>query len=70
MKVRGTWRRGRPKRRWLDKVNDMITVRGGSVRPYYRCVHGGVCPRTSTPHIGGNKKKELTRSMRDHSSVT
>ena len=27
------------------------------------CVHGGVCPRTSTPHIGGNKKKELTRSV-------
>ena len=28
MKVQGRWKRGRPKRRWLDKVKDDIKEKG------------------------------------------
>ena len=60
MKVQGRRKRGRPKRRWLDKVKDDIKEKGLSVDDVYdsATVQGGVCHRTSTPHKSGNKIKE------------
>ena len=43
MKVKRRRNRGRLKRRWLDKVEDDIKEKGLS--------DGGVCHRTSRPHI-------------------
>ena len=59
MKVQGIRKRGRPKRRWLDKVKDDIKEKGLSADEVYTTVlYGGVCHRTSTPHKSGNKMKE------------
>ena len=58
MKVQGRRKRGRPKRRWLDKVKDDIKEKGLSADDVYDQLHGGVCHRTSTPHKSGNKMKE------------
>ena len=59
MKVQGRRKRGRPKRRWLDKVKDDILVG-------WMCMtgelHGGVCHRTSTPHKSGNKMKQKKKN--------
>ena len=52
MKVQGRRKRGRPKRRWLDKVKDDIKEKGLSadevLMKYTYTLHGGVCYRTST----------------------
>ena len=37
MKVHGRRKRGRPKRRWLDKVKDGIKEKGLSVDEVYDC---------------------------------
>ena len=53
MKVQGIRKRGRPKRRWLDKVKDDIKEKGLSASRLMMCttvLHGGVCHRISTPH--------------------
>ena len=38
MKVQGRGKRGRPKRRWLDKVKDDIKEKGLSAEDVYDCV--------------------------------
>ena len=69
MKVQGRRKRGRPKRRWLDKVRDDIKEKGLSADDVIiMCMtelHGGVCHRTSTLHKSGNKMKEKKR-REDH----
>ena len=55
MKVQGRRKRGRPKRRWLDKVKDDIKDKGLSADEVYDCA---TCHRTSTPHKSGNKMNE------------
>ena len=58
MKVRGRKKRGRPKRRWLDKVKD---IRDCWRRKCTTVLHGCVCHRTSIQHKSGsnmNRKKE------------
>ena len=51
MKVQGRRKRGRPKRRCLDKVKDDIKEKGMSADDVYDCaIHGGVYHCTSTPH--------------------
>ena len=60
MKVQGRRKRGRPKRRWLDKVNDDLKDKGLSVDDV---LHGGVCHRPPTPHKGGNKMKEKNTTI-------
>ena len=37
MKVQGRMKRGRPKRRWLDKVKDDIKEKGLSADEVYDC---------------------------------
>ena len=47
--------RGRPKRRWLDRVRDDIKEKGLSVEEMYdRARVGGVCYRTSTRYSSYN----------------
>ena len=60
MKVQGRRKRGRPKRRWLDKVNDGIKKNELSADEVYdrAVLHGGVCHHTPTPHKSGNTMKE------------
>ena len=59
MKVQGRRKRGRPKKRWLDKVKDDIGEKGLLADGVYTTVlPGGLCHRTSTPHKSGNKMKE------------
>ena len=59
MKVQGRRKRGRPKRRWLDKVkNEIKKRRDCRLMMCTTVLHGGVCHRTSTPHKSGNKMKE------------
>ena len=58
MKEYGRRNRGRPNRRWLDKVDDGIKEKGCRLIKCTAVLHGGICHRTSTPHIGGNKMKE------------
>ena len=53
-KVQGRRKRGRPKRRWLDRVRDDIKEKGLSCTTV---LHGGVYHRTSTPPKSGNKMK-------------
>ena len=63
MKVHGRRNRGRPKRRWLDKV--MMTSKRRDCR-LIKCttvLHGDICHRTSTPHIGGNTMKEKKKLL-------
>ena len=55
-KVQGRRKRGRHKRRWLDKAKDDIKEKGLSA-------DGGVCHRTSTPHKSGSKMKEQKKNM-------
>ena len=49
MKVQGRRKRGRPKRRWLDKLKDDIKEKGPSAMKCTTVLHGGVCHRISTP---------------------
>ena len=46
MKVQGRRKRGRPKRRWLDKVRDDMKEKGLSAEGATTVLHGGVCHRT------------------------
>ena len=55
MKVQGRRKRGRPKRRWLDKVKDDIKEKGLSADDVY---DRATWRRSSTPHKSGNKMKE------------
>ena len=56
MNVQGRRKRGRPTRRWLDRVrNDMTEL------------HRSVCHRTSTSLKSGNKMKRKT--MPNHDNV-
>ena len=55
MKVQGRRKRGRHKRRWLDKVKDDIKEKGLSADDVYDRA-------TSTPHKSGNKMKEKKAS--------
>ena len=48
IKIQGRRKRGRPKRRWLDKVTDDIKEKG---------LYRGVCHHTSTSHKSWNKMK-------------
>ena len=57
MKVQGRRKRGRPKRRWLDKVKDDIKDEGPCGRKYMTELHGGVYRQTSSPHKSGTKLK-------------
>ena len=64
MKVQGRSKRGRPKRRWLNRGRDDIKEKGECTT----LVHGGVCHRASTTHKRGNKmkkKKEKTKNIQD-----
>ena len=56
MKVQGRRKRGRPKRRWLDKVKEDIKEKGVSADEVY---DRATC--TSTPHKSGNKMQEKKR---------
>ena len=47
MKVQGRRKRGRPMRRWLDKVKDDIKEKGLSEKKYTTELHGGIY----RPHI-------------------
>ena len=58
MNVQGRRKRGRPKRRWLEKVKEYIRDNGLSADMYTNVLHGGICHRTSTPHKSGHKMKE------------
>ena len=62
MKLQGRRKRGRPKRRWLDKLKDDIKEKGLSADEVY---DRATWRRTSTPHKSGNnmkeKKKKKTR---------
>ena len=56
MKAQGRRKRGRPKRRWLNRVRDDITVKGLSGEEVYDSV---TCHRTLyiKPHKSWNKMK-------------
>ena len=56
MKIQGIRKRGRPKRRRLDRVRDDIKENGRHCRARKRTtvLRGGVCQRTSTPPKHGN----------------
>ena len=58
IEVRARRRRGRPKRRWLDRVGDYIKEKGLSERDCSTELNAGVYHQTSTPHIIGNKRKK------------
>ena len=63
MKVQGRRKRGRPKRRWLDKVKDDIKEKRLSAddvydRATWRRMSPFIVHRTSTPHKSGNKMKK------------
>ena len=53
MKVQGRRKRERLKRRWLDKVKDVIKEKGLSTDDVHR---------TSTPHKSGNTMKEKKKT--------
>ena len=50
MKVHGRRKRGRPARRWLDRVNNDMKEKGLSAGEVY---DRATCDRTSTPHTVG-----------------
>ena len=50
MKVQGRRKRGRPKRRWLDKVKDDIKEKGLSADEVYDSATRRLCHRTSIIH--------------------
>ena len=67
MQVQRRRKRGRPKRRWLEKVKDDIKEKGLSGRKCTTVLHGGVCHRTSTTHKSGNKmKKKKKKKKQSH----
>ena len=51
MKVKGRRKRGRSKRRWLDRVRMISNRMDWQRRKFMTEQHGGLCHRTSTPHI-------------------
>ena len=55
MEVQGRMKRGRPKRRWLDRVRNDIKGKGVSGRKCTTELHEGVYRQTSTPHKSGNR---------------
>ena len=57
MKVQGRRKRGRHKRRWLDKVKDDIKAKGLSADEVYDRAMEAYFICTSTPHKSGNKMK-------------
>ena len=65
MEMTVQWRRkrGRPKRRRLDRVRDDIKEQGLSM------LHGGGCHRTSTPHKNGNKMKRQQFCRKHHAAL-
>ena len=58
MKVQGRRKRGRPTRRWLDKVKDDIKEKGLSADMCTTVLHGGVYVIVHRPHIKVGKKWE------------
>ena len=54
MKVQERRKRGRPKRRWLDRVRDNIKEDCWG-RKCKTVLHGSVCHRISTRHKSGNE---------------
>ena len=62
MKVQGRRKRRRPKRRWLDKVEDDIKENGLSADDVYdRATWMRMPSYIATPHKSGNKMKEKKR---------
>ena len=60
MQVQGRRKRGRPKRRWMDKVKDDIKEKGLLVDDMY---DRATWRRTSTPHKSGNKTKKEKKKL-------
>ena len=63
MKVQGSRKRGRPKRRYLATVRDSIRGRDSRARKYTTELHGGVYRQTLTPR-GTNMKISIPVSTR------
>ena len=62
MKVQGRRKRGRPNRRWLDKVKDNTKEKGLSADDVYdRATSRRMSSYIATPHKSGNKMKEKKR---------
>ena len=69
MRVQGRRKRGRPKRRWLDKVKDDIIEKGLSADDVYdRATWRRMS--TSTPHKSGNKMKEKKNKKKKKSLMS
>ena len=68
MEVQRKGKRGRPKRRWLDRVRVISKRRDCRGRKCSTKLHGGLYRRTSIPHKSGNttrmKKKTRTNVSR------
>ena len=65
MKVQGRRKRGRPKRRWLDRVRDDIKEKGLSADEVYgHATCRRISYRTSTPHKSRNKKRKTLNISR------
>ena len=56
--LQGRRKRGRPNRRWLEKLRMTSKRRDCRLMMCTTVLHGGVCHHTSTPHKSGNKMKE------------
>ena len=63
MKVQGRRKRGKPKRRWLDKVKDDIKEKGLSAAEVYDRATRRVCHGTSTPHKSGVVKTKEKKKI-------
>ena len=63
MRVQGRRKRGRPKRRWVDRVRDPIKEKGLLMEEVYDRVTWRriIYNCTSTPHTSGNKMKRRRR---------
>ena len=61
MKVQGRRKRGRPKRRWLDKVKDDIKEKGLSADYVYDHATWRRMSSYVDPHKSGNTMKEKKR---------
>ena len=61
MKVQGRRKRGRPTRKWLDKVKDDIKEKGLSAHDVYDGSTRRRMSSSSSPHKSGNKMKEKKR---------
>ena len=70
MKVQGRRKRGRPKRRWLNRVKMISEKRDCRGRKCTTELHGGVCKRRSTPHNSGNKMKRKRRTVESDLSAS